>query len=296
MFDDPNPKPPQDPANEPVAGDGGPETPTADGERNNDVDLGTETWIETGRGFPPGGVGAEPIEDSGYEMAIATTPHGSFTGFDAARVVAFTEFLAGTAFDADEREWLIDAMAREFTDDPANAIEQLAPIENAVDVIPDLDPIERATNRLKALTSMYQTEPIRERLEMAETPVMMMLKAHNPALVIDRTGVVVVSDAIDARREINDLVLSLGERSLDQLPNLRADMVSTYLTAAAPMKAELAGSQVRLVTLRAWLALQPQNEIDQLRARMRDVIDTATDLDMVTMQLCFRSTIEALVG
>ena len=58
-------------------------------------------------------------------------------------------------------------------------------------------------------------------------------------------------------------------------------MVTTYLTAAAPMKAELAGSQVRLVTLRAWLALQPQNEIDQLRARMRDVIDTATDLDMV---------------
>jgi hypothetical protein len=262
----------------------------------NDADLGAETWIEVGRGFPAGGIGAEPIEESGYEMALVTTPDGAFTGFDAARVVAFTEFLAGTAFDADEREWLIDAMAREFADDPANAIEQLAPIENAVEVIPDLDPIERATNRLKALTSMYQTEPIRERLEMAETPVMMMLKAHNPALVIDRTGVVVVSDAIDARREINDLVLSLGGRSLDQLPNLRADMVSTYLTAAAPMKAELAGSQVRLVTLRAWLALQPQNEIDQLRARMRDVIDTATDLDMVTMQLCFRSTIEALVG
>ena len=61
----------------------------------NDVDLGAETWIEVGRGFPHGGVGADPIEESGYEMPLVTTPHGAFTGFDAARVVAFSEFLAG---------------------------------------------------------------------------------------------------------------------------------------------------------------------------------------------------------
>lgn len=268
----------------------------ADEAQNNDADLGTPTWIEIGRGFPAGGIGNEPIENSGYELAIVDTPDGAFTGFHAAQVVAFTEFLAGTAFAPDEREWLIDATAREFADDPEDALEQMAPIENAVESIPDLDPLERANNRLKALTTMYQTEPLRERLGMAETPVMAMLKAHNPPLVIDKAGVVVVSDAIEARHEINDLVLRIGNRTMDELPHLRSDMAESYLAAAAPMKAELAGSQLRLVTLRTWLGLLPQHDVDQLQARMSQVLDTATDLDMVAVQLCFRSTMDALVS
>lgn len=274
----------------------------------NDADLGQPTWIELGHGFPVEGVGndlataADRNEAAlvtsallGLGPLVAETDTGPFTGVHAAQMVAFTEFLAGTAFAAEEREWLVDATAREFTDNPATALEQLVPIANAVEMIPDLDPLERADSRLKALTNMYLTEPIRERLAMPETPVMQMLKAHNPALVIDPAGVVVVRDAIDARHQINDLVLRLGDRSAEQVPNLRTELASGFLDAPAPMKAELAGSQIRLVTLRTWLSLLPQYEIDQLRARMGEVIDTATDLDMVALQLCFRSTMEALI-
>lgn len=275
---------------------------------SNDADLGQPTWIELGHGFPADGIGHDlaAVDDRGEAALVASallgvgpvvaeTDTGPFTGVHAAHMVAFNEFLAGSAFAVEEREWLVDATAREFTDNPSTALEQMVPIANAVEMIPDLDPLERADSRLKALTKMYLTEPIRERLAMPETPVMQMLKAYNPAVVIDPAGVVVVADALDARRQINELVLLLGQRSLDQVPNLRTEMTSSFLDAPAPMKAELAGSQIRLVTLRTWLSLLPQYEIDQLRARMTDVIDTATDLDMVALQLCFRSTMEALV-
>ena len=90
----------------------------------NDADLGQPTWIELGHGFPVDGVGNDlaTVADRneaalvtsallGLGPVVAETDTGPFTGVHAAQMVAFTEFLAGTAFAAEEREWLVDATA-----------------------------------------------------------------------------------------------------------------------------------------------------------------------------------------
>ena len=220
----------------------------------------------------------------------------AFTGGFAGDVVAFTEFLAGTAFDDTERDWLIEAMGREFLKDPAAALEQFSPIATAVAVIPEMEPVERANNRHKALTSMYRADTVRKRNGLPETPIMTMIRAHNPAVFTDKTGIVVVADAVTARSVLNELVLGLGGHSREDQPNLRTDLDGDFGNLPSPMLVELAGSQIRLVILRAWLAELPQPEMDQLRARLADVIETATDLDLVTLQLSFRSMIEAFEG
>lgn len=275
--------------------------PLTEGETDsqNDAQLGQPTWIETDRGFPHGGFGAEPELRPSPETVLVSVEGASagvafeYTAAHGADIVAFTEFLAGTAFDDQERAWLTDAMGREFRLEPGPALEQLAPIANAVATIPELEPVERANNRHKALTAMYRAETVRERNGLAETPIMTMIRAHNPPLYMDSTGLVIVADALEARTVLNDLVLDLGGRTRDGQPNLRTDLAENYQDLPAMMQVELAGSQIRLVVLRAWLAELPQQEMDQLRARLADVIDTATDLDMVTLQLSFRSMIEA---
>ena len=258
----------------------------------NGFDLGRPTWIEVDPGFPPGSVGAEPGNRS--DEVVVDTAEGAFTAAHAADIVAFTEFVAGTALPESDRQWLIDAMAREFTKEPARALEEMQRVTTAVSAIPDLDPLERAQSRHRALGGMYQTEPVREAHGIPETPIMTILKAHNPALVIDKTGVVVPADALDHRNEINALILRLAGREEADLGHIRAQMATEYRTAGPVMQAELAGSQIRLVILRAWLAELPTADMDQLRARLGEVIDTATDLDLVTLQLSFRSMVEAI--
>ncbi len=259
----------------------------------NDADLGTPSWIETQRGFPVGGLGADPGPRRDDEV-LAATPAGDFTGAHVDDLIAFTEFLTGTALDEGDRNWLSDKMAAEFVKDPQAALNEMVRVTNAVTTIPGLEPFERADTRHKAVTGLYQTEPIRIEHSIPETPIMTLLKAHNPALLIDKTGVVVTTDAVEYRHQINDLILSLGGRSLSDLPHIRSELTEQYQNGPVMMKAELAGSQIRLVVLRTWLAEQPQSDMDQLRARLSNVIDTATDLDLVTLQLSFRSMIEAI--
>lgn len=260
----------------------------------NDADLGLPTWIESARGFPDGSLGIDPGLGTDTDRIVVSARSKDFTGLQANQIVAFTEFLAGVAFNPSERAWLIDAMAREFVNDPALAVEEMLRVATAVEAIPDLEPIERANNRFKALTALYRTEPARERAKLPETPIMAMIKAHNPALLTNKTGVIVVSDALKARHQINELILGLAGHDPGSQPYLRAELTEQYRRAPITMKAELAGSQIRLVLLRTWLADLPQAEMDQLQARLAEVIDTATDLDLVTLQLSFRSMIEAI--
>ncbi len=265
---------------------------------SNDAELGPRTWIETNRGFPEDGYGARPElrPDPAEILASANSSSGGthiFTSGQGADIIAFTEFLAGTALDDGERSWLIDAMAREFLADPDPAAQQLVSISNAVLAIPELTPAERANNRHKALTAMYRAEQVRERNGRAETPTMAVIRAHNPPLFIDGSGLVIVADAHRARTVLNDLVLTLGRHSRAAQPNLRTALADGYRDLPAMMQVELAGSQIRLVVLRAWLEQLPQSEMDQLRDRLSEAIATATDLDLVTLQLSFRSMIEA---
>lgn len=271
----------------------------------NDAELGRPTWIESGAGFPIGAIiGADGVADrdivtdghndhTGTDDPIASVGQLHFSGDHGRLVVAFVEFLAGVALDQSERDWLVDAMAREFVADADLAVAELAKIERAVVAIPRLEPVQRAGSRFTALTGLYRIEPLREELGVSETPMMSLVKAHNPALLIHKTGVIVVADALDARHNINELVLRLAGHDPGAQPYLRAELTEQYRSAPITMKAELAGSQVRLVSLRRWLATLPQDELDRLRARLAEVIHTATDLDLITLQLSFRSMLES---
>ncbi len=281
--------------------------PAAGAGQVNDAELGRPTWIESGLGFPMGSIlGVDRIEDSDcdpddhalYSLtnaaeAIASVGPHQFTGYHGRLIIAFVEFLAGVALDHSEREWLIDAMVREFVADADVALAELAKIERAVVAIPQLQPVQRAGSRFTALTGLYRIEPLREELGIAETPMMSLIKAHNPALLIHKTGVIVVADALDARHSINELVLRLAGHDPAAQPYLRAELTEQYRSSPITMKAELAGSQVRLVALRRWLPTLPQDQFDRLRARLGQVIDTTTDLDLVTLQLSFRSMLES---
>ncbi len=256
--------------------------------------LGDPSWIESVSGFPPGSWGTDGPDRPDPASVFASTPAGDFTGRHVADVVAFTEFLGGVGFDRAEREWLIDAMAREFESHPDRAMAELKRIAFAVNGLAFLDPVERADNRHKALTSMYQLDQHRERLALAENPVMAMVRARNPAVLVEESGVVVTADAVTARHEINRIVLALADRRPTQLPYLRTEPATGVEQMPTPLKAELAGSWIRLVLLRAWLADLDPDEFDRLRGRVSQVVDTATDLSLVGMMLSYRSMVEAM--
>jgi hypothetical protein len=258
--------------------------------------LGPATWIELDPGFPTDSWGQDRrAAVAGAEQPVlASADAGSFTMTHAVDLVAFTEFLIGAALPPSERDWLIDALAREFTAEPQKALAELSRIAAAVEAIPDLDPVERADRRHKALVGLYRTEPVRERLNLPETPVMAVLKAHNPALVLSEDGAVVTTDALDYRHRINAMILRVAGRGEEQLGMLQTELVDGFRDAGPLPQAELAGSQIRLVMLRTWLDDLPDDEFEELRRRLGQIVDTATDLDLVTMQLSFRALIEAL--
>ncbi|MEM9562125.1 MAG: hypothetical protein AAGA93_05895 [Actinomycetota bacterium] len=256
--------------------------------------IGPPTWIETDAGYPFGSVGAEPVISLDDDEVLAGSPVGSFTVGDAERLVAFTEFLAGSPADASEREWLVDAVVREFERDPVRGRTELDRVATATDAVGDLDPVERTTNRHRALTSLYRLDRRREEHGLAENPVLAVIRAHNPPVLVEDPGPVITTGAVEARGLLNELVLRLADRRLDDQPNLRTGLADGIADAAPARKAELAGSWTRLVILRAWLAQLDVVELSRLRRRLGEVVDTATDLDLVGLQLSFRSMIEAV--
>ena len=266
-----------------------------DGESTVDS-LDRPTWVEGRSGFPTGSWGEDHAgrPDAGLVLTIAGD--APFTGGQAGDLVAFTEFLAGTALDDGERNWLIERSATEFESDPAQAMTEMKTISFAVQVIPELDPLERADSRHKALAYSYRLDAHRERLGLDPNPVLTLVRAHNPAVLIDPSGVIITADALAARRQINRLLLSLADRRMEDLPHLRFDPAEGIERAPIPLKAEVAGSWIRLVLLRAWLEDLPPVELARLRARLAEVIDSTTDFDLVAVMLSFRVMLEAVTA
>ncbi len=256
--------------------------------------IGPPTWIETEAGYPFGSVGAGSA--TGFEDGdvLVGSPVGSFTVGDANRLVAFTEFLAGSPADASEREWLVDAVVREFDRDPVRGRSELDRIAVATDAVGELEPAQRTANRHRALTSLYRLDRRREEHGLAENPVLAIIRANDPPVLIEDPGPVITAGAVEARRLLNELVLRLADRRIDDQPHLRTSLADGIAEAAPARKAELAGSWTRLVILRAWLGELDGVELDRLRRRLGEVVDTTTDLDLVGLQLSFRSMIEAV--
>jgi len=255
----------------------------------------TATWIEVGRGLPSGAVRQSQELGVDDDEVVAHWTNGSQTtelkGRDLANVVAFTEFLSGTRFEQGERDWLVDILAREFKTHGEAAAEQLSTLSEAVDVIPRLEPFDRANRRYKALALLYRAALLGRTAGIPAPPILTIIDAHNPAIINDDLGSV-PTDSLHYRRVLNQLVLDVGRVSSQ--PALRSRLESEPTGLSPVLRFELAGSQIRLVVIRTWLESLEEAEFSRLQARLGQLLDTATDLDTVVMQLSFRAMIEAI--
>ncbi len=253
------------------------------------------TWIEIGQGLPPGTV--EHAGELGLnegDIIASWTDGASATELgadDVTRVVAFAEFLAGNAFEAGEREWLVDSLAREFEVHGEAAAEQLAALSAAVELIPALEPFERANRRYKALALMNRAARLGQTAGIPAPPILTIIDAHNPAIVNDDMGSI-PTDALHYRQLLNRLVLDIGRIPEDSAPSSRLVADPGWLSPI--LRFELAGSQIRLVVMRTWLDTLEEVEFSTLQARLGEILETTTDLDMVVMQLSFRTMIDAI--
>jgi len=250
--------------------------------------LRDEHWLESATGFPPGSVGASPLE-------AGTTVVASARGHNLVRrqvdeALAFTEFLAGRAVPEKERIELERDIVDAFEDSPKQATGFLRGLTGGVRRIATLDPIERCQRRLQALTATYTIEERRVADDMDPSPVMAVVARHNPLIRCwPSTGIVLVADAVASRVELHGLVMALADRPAGDPAVLSQRLVDRTAGAGRLEIAELAVSQLRLLSTRAWLRDIGDGALERLRDEVRSAVASALDVDIVVQQVGYRA-------
>lgn len=278
--------------------------------------LADEHWLEGGTGFPAGGIGGQTRAGGiggqlraggigGDARAAAHSPAeapatvvASARGYrlirgHLAEVVAFAEFLAGQAFTGEERHDLERDIVDAFEDSPKRALRSLRPLVGGVKRVTSLDPVRRAQRRLQALTTTYLLELRRQADGHELSPLMSVVSRHNPVVRHRSTaGVVLVADALAARMEQHRLVLCLAGRELGQAPELADRLLARADRAGRMELAELAGSEIRLLMLRAWLRDLGGTELARTREDVSRAVGSAFDIDIVVQQVGHRAALD----
>ncbi|MDG4825740.1 hypothetical protein O7635_28165 [Asanoa sp. WMMD1127] len=248
--------------------------------------LATAHWLEGRSGFPAGGIVTAGPPAEPHRTVVARARGFSLTRGHLAEVVAFTEFMAGEAITAEERAELEEAVVDAFEDSPKRALQSLRPLSGGVKRVAGLDPVSRAQRRLQALTTTYLLEVRREADHLGLSPVMAAVCRHNPVVRHwATTGVVLVADALAARMEQHRLVLSLTGREIEA-PDALADRLLARVDEAGRLEiAELAGSEVRLLLIRAWLRDLGNTALARLRDDVTRAVGSALDVDIVVQHV-----------
>lgn len=232
------------------------------------------SWLEApAGGFPSGGVGERMQEhvrtsvDGLNLRVVAEAGRLPLTSVHTDSMIAFAEFLAGSAFRPDERSYLHQVVHADFVTDPAASLEALQQIVVAVAQIPTMDPETRATHRLRALaTSKYA-----ELGAGARTPVIEVVERYNPVLAVDVEAMrLLTADAAEAFTELHLVFGAIagvdgGAPSTDEL-------LARYGEAPPVVRAELAAARQRWVAFRANLRSMGEHDWarfgDMVRARV----------------------------
>ncbi|MDY7084202.1 MAG: hypothetical protein SYR96_03760 [Actinomycetota bacterium] len=254
----------------------------------------TEHWLEGPTGFPAGGVGADLLEQntSGPAEVVATARGLCMSRRQVNEVIAFAEFLAGQALDADERADLTADMIDAFDDSPKAALRFLRPLTAAVRRVGALDPLRRAQRRLQALTTTYVVEHRRQTDGNELSPVMTVVSRHNPVVrQWAASGIVLVADALTARWEQHRLVLGLAGREAEPADQLGRRLVARTDLAGRLEIAELAAAEVRLLLIRAWLRDLGLTATADLGAEIDRAAASALDVDIVVQQVGHRAAL-----
>ncbi|MBX7266604.1 hypothetical protein KIF24_11505 [Micromonospora sp. Llam7] len=254
--------------------------------------LATEHWLEQASGFPRGDVSVDP--------AVAATVVAVSRGYRLTRghleeTVAFGEFLAGETFTAEERAELEQDVVDAFEDSPKRALHSLRPLSGGVRRVAALDPVQRAQRRLQALTTSYLLELRRQADGQELSPLMAVVSRHNPVVRHwASAGVVLVADALAARMEQHRLVLCLVGRELEE-PAVLADQLLARAEQAGRLEvAELAGSELRLLLIRAWLTDLGSRALAKVREDVARAVTSALDVDIVVQHVGYRAALEVV--
>jgi hypothetical protein len=250
--------------------------------------LAVNHWLESESGFPPGSVGATGTDQP---PAVVSTSRGvRLTRHQVTDVLAFTEFLAGRALAETDRAELEADLVDAFDDSPKQAVRFLHGLAGGVRRVGALHPIERAQRRLQALTATYTTEQRRLADGADPSPIVAVLSGYNPLVRYwASTGVVLVADALSARVDQHRLVLHLVGREPEQPPAL-AQRLLDRLAYGSPLEvAELAASELRLLSTRTWLRDLGDAALERLRRELADAVPSALDVDIVVQHVAYRA-------
>lgn len=247
-----------------------------------------EHWLESASGFPPGGIGTSTPDGSGTVIASARGLNLLRRQVD--EVLAFTEFMAGHALTTMERADLTDDLVDAFEDSPKHALRFLTGVTGGVRRVAPMHPVERAQRRLQALTTSYVTE-LRRQADGAEfSPIMAMVSRYNPVLRHwAATGVVLVADALESRIEQHRLVLGMVGRQVEDAAALGERLLDRTVDCGRLEVAELAASQLRLMSTRAWLRDIGDAALARLREELEPAVASALDVDIVVQQVAYRA-------
>ena len=255
-----------------------------------DTSLRDEHWLESATGFPAGSVGACPPE-AGTAIVASARGH-TLARQQLDEVLAFTEFLAGRAVPERERAELERDIIDAFEDSPKQATGFLRGLTGGVRRIATLDPIERCQRRLQALTTTYTIEERRGADGMDPSPVMAVVARHNPVIRYWRsTGIVLVADAVASRVQLHGLVLAMAGRPAEDPAVLSRRLIDRTHTAGRLEIAELAASQLRLLSTRAWLRDMGNAALERLRDEVVPAVASALDVDIVVQQVGYRAAL-----
>jgi hypothetical protein len=250
--------------------------------------LAVQHWLEGASGFPPGSIGAQAPET---DVSLTSSRGVQLTRRQMAEVIAFAEFLAGSALSAGDRSELEEDIVDAFEDAPRQASRHLRTLAGGIEKIASLDAISRCQRRLQALTTTYTIEQRRLADGGDPSPMMAVVGRYNPLVRHwASTGIVLVADALAARAAQHRLVLTLAAREPEDQQALSRRLLDATAGASRVEIAELAASELRLLATRAWLRDMGAEALGRLREEVTRAVVSALDVDIVVQQIGYRAS------
>ncbi|HZM81220.1 MAG TPA: hypothetical protein VFC19_36300 [Candidatus Limnocylindrales bacterium] len=172
------------------------------------------------------------------------------------------------------------------------AVRHLRTLGGGISQIGSLDPINRCQRRLQALTATYIIEQRRQSDGAEPSPIMAVVGRYNPLVRYwASTGIVLVADALTARAAQHRLVLGLARREPEEPHALARRLLDATASASRVEIAELAASEFRLLTTRAWLRDMGGAALERLREEVTRAAASALDVDIVVQQMGYRAAL-----
>ena len=243
-------------------------------------------WIESEDGFPHQSVRRDPAFDSA--AVVATAAGLALTESQVLRSIAFAEFLAGHAFDPEERQRVYETSVADFRGEaaipPAQALKDSLEISAAVEAIPGMSGIVRSKLRTTALTRIVLDQ---QRSGLPSSPSVALIEKYNPVIAIDpERGLVVTDDAVLAWRRLRQIIAETSGFPFDwHEAGFRAEVEENYEAWPIERARSLAEAHAGLVSVTTGLRRLDDDQLAELAETIAEQTETAGNLEVAAMAL-----------